>query len=193
MQSWRESVAANNEVVADGVFDASEAKAILGEKERALKKAAGIEESSSDEDVPIPKPTKKVSSVPGGGSTGPGAGPSGKASSSSSSGDVAPKPVDAAAVAAVKKSRIPEDGLIDGAACRKFLPKAKGCSMSMKNEIAFVVKYPQRPKSPRSHTATWGGTTNRTHRESALECLKFAWDIHHKECKQEACPYVLDS
>ena len=144
--------------------------------------------------MPIPKPTKKASSVPGGGKgAGPGAGPSGKASSSSSSGDGGPKPVDAAAVAAVKKSRIPDDGLIDGAACRSFLPKAIGCTMSMKNEIAFTVKYPQRPKAPYSHTATWGDVTKKTHRETALECLKWAWDIHHLECKQEACPYVLDS
>ena len=86
--------------------------------------------------------------------------------------------------------RVDDDGFLDGNEVRAFLPKRAGISMSMKDGRCWIVKYTEKPVPPRSHTETWGGVKGQSHRDAALGCLRWAWQVY-TDAGHEDCPYDL--
>jgi len=74
-----------------------------------------------------------------------------------------------------------------------FLPKSKGCTISPVGNRQWQVKYRQRATAPRSHTCTYTDAegSHLEHCRALVQCLEWAWRVHHVELGLEACPHNL--
>lgn len=73
----------------------------------------------------------------------------------------------------------------------RYLPQAVGVSISPVANRIWQVKYLQREKRPRSHTATYyqQGNDPSAHVHALVQCLEWAWMVHSVERKLDRCPY----
>ena len=77
---------------------------------------------------------------------------------------------------------------------RELLPAAKGCTISPVGNRQWQVKYKERPFPPRSHTCTYDEPegSNVEHCRALVQCLEWAWRVHHEELGRDRCPHNFD-
>ena len=75
-----------------------------------------------------------------------------------------------------------------------LLPKSKGCTITPVGNRQWQVKYRQRAVAPRSHTCTYNEAegAHLEHCKALVQCLEWAWRVHHEELGMEACPHNLE-
>ena len=74
-----------------------------------------------------------------------------------------------------------------------LIPQCKGCSISIYGGSAWMLVYRCRvTPGNRSRTCSWGGGTEKTHRDALVEVLHWAWSVH-AECVEEFCPFDIES
>ena len=75
-----------------------------------------------------------------------------------------------------------------------WLPKVTGTTIQPVNNRTWCVRYGTRAVTPRSHTVTYedaeGSYTQ--HTRALVQCLEWAWNVHHNEMGGEACPHTFD-
>ena len=75
-----------------------------------------------------------------------------------------------------------------------LLPKSNGCAITPVGNRQWQVKYRQRAVAPRSHTCTYNEAegAHLEHCKALVQCLEWAWRVHHEELGMEACPHNLE-
>ena len=91
------------------------------------------------------------------------------------SAPVASEPVPSAAVIAPALKAI-EDRRYDASEARMFCPVAKGCTISIHTDHAWIVKYARVTPGYKSHTCTWYDKV--TFLQALCKCIEWAWDRH---------------
>jgi hypothetical protein len=112
----------------------------------------------------------------------------------------APNDVDDDAVPAEPKAKkkqprkaLPHKTDIDLKWARRFIPKTKGCTLTMDTirHYRWCIEYTQKPMRPRHNSKVFGDESALSKINALKSVLRWAWEVH-TDLTDEECPWHLD-